>query len=101
MALTVTHTNAGDDSAGKTWGIEGDNILILLLALVVSIGMALVLHRGGTGWVLGSILAGAPLLGAAWWVFGLRQGKPRGYDTDWLDNLLNGSGWQPNPKYDQ
>lgn len=101
MPLTVTNTNAGDDSAGKTWGIEGDNILILLLALVVFIGIALALHRGGVGWGLGALLAGAPLMGAGWWVFGLRQGKPHGYDTDWLDNLFHGSGWQPSPSIEK
>ena len=46
--MNVVHTHAGDDSDGKIWGVEGANILFLLAALLLSIGLALLLSRHHT-----------------------------------------------------
>jgi hypothetical protein len=93
MPLHVTSTNAGDDSEGSVWGIQGDNLLVLLVALVVAIGFALVLHARGAGPLV--VLAGAPLGIASAYIFLLRQGKPPAYDLDWLEAQCLGGDWQP------
>jgi len=92
MNLVATH--AGDDSDGKIWGVEGMNILFILVGLLLSVGLVLMLSRGHSPTF--SVGAGAmPLVLTAAYVFGLRQGRPRSFDTDLLETLACGSGWMP------
>jgi len=87
-------THAGDDSDGKIWGIEGVNILFMLAGLLLSIGLAMMLshHHAPTF----SVGAGAvPFALITGYVFTLRQGKPKSFDTDLLETLANGTGWMP------
>ena len=81
--LRLTDTNAASDSKGRTWGLEGGlfwwlvggvgagitvffvSLVILNSSLLASFGVALV--------PVGLCLA---------YIFGLRQGKPPGYDRD-------------------
>lgn len=44
--MHIVHTHAGDDSDGKIWGVEGANILFLLAALLLSIGLTVPLWEG-------------------------------------------------------
>ena len=87
-------THAGDDSDGKIWGIEGVNILFMLAGLLLSIGLAMMLspHHAPTISVGGGAVPFALLTG---YVFTLRQGKPKSFDTDLLETLTNGTGWMP------
>ena len=87
-------THAGDDSDGKIWGIEGVNILFMLAGLLLSIGLVMMLTRHhppaislGTGVMPFALVTG--------YVFTLRQGKPKSFDTDLLETLASGSGWMP------
>ena len=41
MSKPVINTHAGDDSDGKLWGIEGINILFILVGLLLSVGVSL------------------------------------------------------------
>jgi hypothetical protein len=96
MSKSVINTHAGDDSDGKLWGIEGMNILFILTGLLLSVGLSLMLfrqqaHSAGFSFCLGSL----PLILACVYVFALRQGRPRSYDTDLLETLLNGRAWLP------
>jgi hypothetical protein len=96
MSKPIINTHAGDDSDGKLWGIEGINILFILAGLLLSVGLSLMLFREQAqspefSFGIGSL----PLVLASLYVFGLRQGKPRSYDTDLLESLLNGRAWQP------
>lgn len=87
-------THAGDDSDGKIWGIEGVNILFMLAGLLLSIGLSMMLshHHAPTF----SVGAGAvPFALITGYVFTLRQGKPKSFDTDLLETLANGTGWMP------
>ena len=87
-------TQAGDDSDGKIWGIEGVNILFMLAGLLLSIGLSMMLshHHAPTF----SVGAGAvPFALITGYVFTLRQGKPKSFDTDLLETLANGTGWMP------
>jgi hypothetical protein len=45
MNRPVINTNAGDDSDGKLWGIEGINILFILAGLLMSVGLSLIFFR--------------------------------------------------------
>lgn len=94
--LRLTDTNAASDSKGRTWGLEGGlfwwlvggigaGITVFFVALVVlnsslltSLGVALI--------PVGICLA---------YIFGLRQGKPPGYDRDIFERVLTGSGFAP------
>jgi len=83
MSNPIINTHAGDDSDGKLWGIEGINILFLLAGLVLSLGLSLMLfrqqiHSAAFGFAVSSL----PLVLASVYVFALRQGTPRSYDTD-------------------
>ena len=92
--MHIVHTHAGDDSDGKIWGIEGANILFLLAALLISIGLTLLLSRHHAPTL--SVGAGAvPLVVVTGYVFGLRQGKPKSFDTDLLETFTAGTGWMP------
>ena len=96
MSKAIVHTHAGDDSDGKIWGIEGINILFILAGLLLSVGLSLMLFRQQThspafSFGLGSL----PLVLACVYVFALRQGRARSYDTDLLETLLGGRAWLP------
>lgn len=94
MSKGIIHTHAGDDSDGKIWGIEGVNILFLLAALLLSIGLTVTLFRNHPPTI--SVGAGTvPFLVVAAYVFTLRQGRPKSFDTDLLETLANGTGWMP------
>ncbi len=97
--LRLTDTNAASDSKGRTWGLEGSLfwwlvggvgagivvffvlLVIVKLSLAVSFGVAVV----PVGLCLG-------------YVFGLRQGKPPGYDQDVFERLLTSGGFGPEAK---
>src|SRR5690606_14475141 len=94
MNKGTVHTHAGDDSDGRIWGIEGVNILFMLAGLLISVGLTVVLLRHYALTI--SVGAGAvPVALATGYVFGLRQGKPKSFDTDLLETLAGGSGWLP------
>jgi hypothetical protein len=87
-------THAGDDSDGKIWGIEGVNILFMLVGLLLSIGLAMALSHDHAPTF--SVSAGAvPFALITGYVFTLRQGKPKSFDTDLLETLANGTDWMP------
>ena len=96
MSKPVINTHAGDDSDGKLWGIQGMNILFILGGLLLSVGLSLLLfrqqaHSAAFSFGVGSL----PLVLACVYVFALRQGRPRSYDSDLLETLLNGQAWLP------
>jgi len=92
--MNTVPTHAGDDSDGKIWGIEGVNLLFMLAGLLLSIGLALLLSRHHAP----AFSAGAgaiPFVLVTAYVFALRQGKPKSFDTDMLETLASGTGWTP------
>lgn len=94
MSKSIIPTHAGDDSDGKIWGIEGMNLLFMLAGLLLGIGLALVLSRHNAPTL--SVGAGAvPFALITVYVFAFRQGKPKAYDSDWLETRANGTGWTP------
>ena len=94
MSKGLIQTHAGDDSDGKIWGIEGINLLFMLAGLLIGIGLALLLSRHHAPTL--SVGAGAvPFALVTIYVFAFRQGKPKAFDTDWLETHASGSGWMP------
>jgi hypothetical protein len=92
--MTTVPTHAGDDSDGKIWGIEGWNIVFILVGVLLSVGFAVLLSRHHAPTF--SVGAGAlPFVGITAYVFALRQGRPRSFDTDLLETLATGTGWMP------
>ena len=96
MSKPVVPTHAGDDSDGKIWGIEGINILLILAGLILSVGLSMMLFRQQAHSPFVSFGVGSlPFILMAAYVFGLRQGKPRHYDTDLLEAFTSGTAWMP------
>ena len=94
--LRLTDTNAASDSKGRTWGLEGG----LFWWLVGGIGagitvffVALVILKSSLLASLGVALIPIGLCLA--YIFGLRQGKPPGYDRDIFERCFTGSGFAP------
>ena len=92
MSKGIVQTHAGDDTDGRIWGIEGMNILFILAGLLISVSLALLLVRHNPPAF--SVGVGAlPFVLTTAYVFALRQGKPKSYDTDLLETLIAGTGW--------
>ena len=94
--LRFTDTNAASDSKGRTWGLEGG----LFWWLVGGIGagitvffVLLVMMKSSllTAFVVALVPVGLCLA----YIFGLRQGKPPGYDRDCFEQWFSGSGFAP------
>ncbi len=98
MHKGIVHTHAGDDSDGKIWGIEGANILFLLAGLLVSVGLTLALSRQQL-WGPSLLIGLTPLAVTGLYVFSLRQGRPKSFDTDLLETLATGSAWAPSTQH--
>jgi len=94
--LRLTDTNAASDSKGRTWGLEGNLFwwvvggvgagITLFFVLLVMLNLSL---------LVSFVVALVPLLLALAYIFGLRQGKPPGYDRDCFEYLLTGRGFSP------
>ena len=94
--LRLTDTNAASDSKGKTWGLEGG----LFWWLVGGVGAAITLFFVllvplKSSFLTSFIVALLPVALCLAYIFGLRQGKPPGYDRDCLERWISGSGFAP------
>jgi len=94
--LRLTDTNAASDSKGRTWGLEGS----LFWWLVVGIGAGITLFfvllvMCSLSLTISLVVALVPVLLCLAYIFGLRQGKPPGYDRDCFEYLVSGRGFGP------
>lgn len=91
--LRLTETNSADDSAGRTWGLEGNLFWHVVAGVFISV-LTLLLCFSALRWSFGSsaLLAAVPLTLSLTYVFGFRQGKPCGYDRL---SRVHGRGWNP------
>ena len=94
--LRFTETNSADDSAGKTWGLEG-NLFWFVAGGAFAAVVTLLLLFSVAHWSLLTALVPAliPLVLALLYALTLRQGKPPGYDTDLFELWLKGPGFGP------
>ena len=98
--LRLTDTNAASDSKGRTWGLDGG----LFWWLVGGIGAGITLFFISLVMLKSSLAASVgiavmPVALCLAYIFGLRQGKPPGYDRDILEHCLTGSGFGPETKH--
>jgi len=97
--LRFTDTNSGDDSKGRTWGLEGDLFWYLAAGAIISVVLMLVLFSAYRfPFATAVFISAIPLALAVIYVFGFRQGKPPRYDLDCLDFWLTGRGFGPQPQ---
>ena len=94
--LRLTDTNAASDSKGRTWGLEGG----LFWWLVGGVGVAItvffvLLVMMNTALLTAFLVALVPLGLCLAYIFGLRQGKPPGYDRDCFEHWVSGGGFAP------
>ena len=94
--LRLTDTNAASDSKGKTWGLEGGLFWWLVGGVGAGITLFFVLLVPMKASFLTSfVVALLPIALCLAYIFGLRQGKPPGYDRDMFERLFTGSGFAP------
>src|SRR5579872_2087120 len=99
-ALRLTDTNAASDSKGRTWGLEGGLFwwlvggvvaaIILFFIFLVTLKSSLAVSVGVAAIPVGLCLA---------YIFGLRQGKPPGYDRDLFEHCVTARGFGPEPSH--
>ena len=94
--LRLTDTNAASDSKGRTWGLEGG----LFWWLVCGVGAAIVLFfivlvPLNSSLLTSVLVAGIPISLSLAYIFGLRQGKPPGYDRDLFEHCVSAHGFGP------
>ena len=96
--LRFTETNSADDSAGKTWGLEGNLFWFVAGGAFVAV-ITLLLLFSVWRWSLvnAAVPALIPLTLSLLYALALRQGKPAGYDTDLFELWLKGPGFGPQP----
>jgi Flp pilus assembly protein TadB len=94
--LRLTDTNAASDSKGRTWGLEGGLFWWLVGGIGAGITVFFVLLVVvGSSLTVSFLVALAPVLVCLAYIFGLRQGKPPGYDRDVFEYVLSGRGFSP------
>ena len=95
-ALRFTETNSADDSAGKTWGLEGNLFWYLVGGAFASV-LTLLLLFSVWRWSLVSALlpAAVPITLTLLYILAFRQGRAPGYDTDLFELWLRGPGFGP------
>lgn len=97
--LRFSDTNSADDSAGKTWGLDGNLFWYVIGGVFVFVITLLLLFSAmKCGFWQSFFLAVIPLAVVLVYVFGFRQGKPPAYDLDMVDYWSNGAGFAPNPR---
>ena len=94
--LRFTDTNAASDSKGRTWGLEGGLFWWLVGGVGVGVTVFFVLLVMMKLSLLTSFLVALlPVLVCLAYIFGLRQGKPPGYDRDCFEHWMSGGGFSP------
>ena len=94
--LRFTETNSADDSAGKTWGLEGNLFWFIVGGAFASVVMLLLLFSVFHWPLLSALVPSLTPIGLALlYVLAFRQGKPAGYDIDLFELWLKGRGFGP------
>lgn len=100
--LRFTETNSGDDSSGKTWGLEGNLFWFIAGGAFASVVTLLLLFSVSRWTLLSAVVPSLLPIGVALlYVFAFRQGKPPGYDIDLFELWLTGRGFGPETPRDQ
>ena len=96
--LRLTDTNAASDSKGRTWGLEGGLFWWLVGGIGAGITLFFVLLVPlNQSFLTSFVVALIPIALCLAYIFGLRQGKPPGYDRDIFERVFTGGGFAPEP----
>lgn len=90
--LRHIETNSADDSSGRAFGLEGNLYLPVLLAMMS--GLVLFAILGvllGINYGVAAAITSLPVAAVIAWVLLLKQGKPKGYDRDLIEQWLGGA----------
>jgi len=94
--LRMTDTNAASDSQGRTWGLEGGLFWWLVGGIGAGIVVFFILLVPLNTSLLAAFLAALVPVGLCLaYIFGLRQGKPPGYDRDCFEHWFSNDGFAP------
>ncbi|HUZ05869.1 MAG TPA: hypothetical protein VMV89_00110 [Candidatus Paceibacterota bacterium] len=94
--LRFTDTNAASDSKGRTWGLDGGLFWWLIGGIGAGITLFFILLVvAGSSFFVSFLVALVPVSVCLAYIFGLRQGKPPGYDRDIFEYVLHGRGFSP------
>jgi Flp pilus assembly protein TadB len=94
--LRLTDTNAASDSKGRTWGLEGNLFWWLIGGVGAGITVFFILLVVlGSSFFVSFLVALVPVLVCLAYIFGLRRGKPPGYDRDVFEHVISGRGFSP------
>lgn len=92
--LRITDTNSANDSKGRAFGLEGNDFIYVLVALIGALGLYLVFaYVLRTGLAVALVFSVPLPASVVAWVLLLRHNKPEGYAEDVFDDLANGEGW--------
>ncbi len=96
--MKTIDTQAGDDSEGKIWGMEGSSLFIFIGGVVSGV---IVSVAAFSYWSCPPMMAlgygTVPAVLGIVYVFTLRECRPKGYDMDVLETLICGRSWQQKP----
>ena len=94
--LRFTETNSADDSAGKTWGLEGNLFWFVVGGAFTSVVILLMLFSVSHWPLLSALVPSLVPIGLSLlYALTFRQGKPPGYDIDLFELWLKGRGFGP------
>jgi hypothetical protein len=97
--LRITDTNSANDSKGRAFGLEGNDFVYVLVAIVVGMGLYVVCTVILKMPALAGIILALPVcVVPTAWVLLLRHNKPAGYAEDWFEQLVNREGWSFAPR---
>src|SRR5207244_12536023 len=91
--LRFTETNSADDSAGKTWGLEGNLFWFVVGGAFVAVITLLLIFSVWHWNLLSAVVPAVIALGLALlFVLGFRQAKTVGYDISCFMLMETGAG---------
>lgn len=97
--MKIIDTQAGDDSEGKIWGLEGNNLLMVVGGVITGVIVSVVAF---SCWNCSPLMAlgygTLPALLGIIYVFTLRERRPKAFDTDLLETLICGRSWTHKPQ---
>ena len=92
--LRITDTNSANDNRGRALGLEGNDFIYVIVALVVALGVYVVCTAVFRASWLGALVLALPWFAVPTaWVLLLRHNKPAGFAEDWFDACVNREGW--------
>ncbi|MES2309346.1 MAG: hypothetical protein V4507_10860 [Verrucomicrobiota bacterium] len=101
MSLPESPTYYQDEAELKYKGFDLQDMLLGMGSIFITICLFFIVDTKGAG-ILGKFFAWLFIFSPAGcilsWIFLLRYKKPKNFDVDFVVNLIDGNGWEPNPQ---